>query len=145
MSTEKLLQWGGQVSKNLFSDEDIRLLSENPNVEYITETSIAFTPEFKRRFYEGKKEGKSIRSILIENGIDPNILGEGRIKNLSWRINRMAKREAGFTDLRSQPKPISHELSEKDRLVQLERKILLLEAQIDFLKKIQQVARIKKK
>lgn len=48
----------------------------------------------------------------------------------------MARREAGFADLRSQPRSISRELSEKDRLIQLERKILLLEAQIDFLKKI---------
>ena len=144
MSTENMLQWGGQVIKNLFSDEDIKRLCQNPNVASITQTNITFTPEFKRRFYEGKKAGKSIHNILEENGIDPDILGESRIKNLSWRINRMAKREAGFSDLRSQGSKPSDELSEQERLLNLERKVLLLEAQIDFLKKIQQAAKRKK-
>ena len=90
------------------------------------------------------KTGKTIRSILQENGIDPDILGEGRIKKLSWRTNQMAKREAGFNDLRSQCKEQFIELSEQERLITLERKVHLLEAQIEFLKKIQQAARAKK-
>ena len=145
MSTENLLQWGGQMIKNPFSDEDIKLLSQNPNVESITRTNITFTSEFKRRFYEAKKAGKSIRSILQENGITPDILGENRIKNLSWRINRMAKRESGFSDLRSQHAKYSCELSEQERLINLERRVLLLEAQIDFLKKTQQAAKTRRK
>ena len=144
MSTENLLQWGGQVIKNPFSDEDIKYLSQNPNVASITRTNITFTAEFKRRFYDAKKTGKSIRSILLENGIDPDILGESRIRKLSWRVNRMAKRESGFEDLRSQCKEQSIEQSEQERLVTLERKVHLLEAQIEFLKKIQQAARTKK-
>lgn len=145
MSTEKkLLQWGGLVIKNPFSDEDIKELCHNPNVASITQTSITFTAEFKRRFYEAKKAGKSIHSILQENGINPDILGEGRIKNLSWRINRMAKRESGFDDLRSQRMEQSRVQSEQERLVTLERKVHLLEAQIEFLKKIQQAARGRK-
>ncbi len=144
MSTENFLQWGGQVSKNPFSDENIEILSLNPNVASITRTNITFTAEFKRRFYDAKKTGKTIRSILQENGIDPDILGEGRIKKLSWRTNQMAKREAGFNDLRSQCKEQFIELSEQERLITLERKVHLLEAQIEFLKKIQQAARAKK-
>ena len=66
MSSEKLLQWGGQVIQN-FSDEDIKVLAENPNVEYIARTSFAFTSESKHGVYEGKKEGKSILSILRES------------------------------------------------------------------------------
>lgn len=144
MSRENFLQWGGQVIKNPFSDEDIKYLSQNPNVASITRTNITFTAEFKRRFYDAKKTGKSIRSILLENGIDPDILGESRIRKLSWRVNRMAKRESGFEDLRSQCKEQSIEQSEQERLVTLERKVHLLEAQIEFLKKIQQAARTKK-
>ena len=144
MSTENFLQWGGQVIKNPFSDEDIKYLSQNPNVASITRTNITFTAEFKRRFYDAKKTGKSIRSILLENDIDPDILGESRIRKLSWRVNRMAKRESGFEDLRSQCKEQSIEQSEQERLVTLERKVHLLEAQIEFLKKIQQAARTKK-
>ena len=144
MSRENFLQWGGQVIKNPFSDEDIKYLSQNPNVASITRTNITFTAEFKRRFYDAKKTGKSIRSILLENGIDPDILGESRIRKLSWRVNRMAKRESGVEDLRSQCKEQSIEQSEQERLVTLERKVHLLEAQIEFLKKIQQAARTKK-
>ena len=144
MSTENFLQWGGQVIKNPFSDEDIKHLSQNPNVASITRTNIRFTSEFKRRFYDAKKTGKSIRSIFLENGIDPDILGESRIKKLSWRVNQMAKRESGFEDLRSQCTEQSSEQSEQERLVTLERKVHLLEAQIEFLKKIQQAAIAKK-
>ena len=56
----------------------------------------------------------------------------------------MAKRESGFEDLRSQCTEQSSEQSEQERLVTLERKVHLLEAQIEFLKKIQQAARAKK-
>lgn len=144
MSTENFLQWGGMVFKKPFSDEDIAHLSQNPNVASITRTNITFTAEFKRRFYDAKKKGKSIHSILSENGIEPDILGESRVKSLSWRINRMAKRESGFEDLRSQCKEQSYEQTEQKRLTILERKVHMLEAQIEFLKKIHQVAKAKK-
>ena len=52
--------------KKPFSDEDIAHLSQNPNVASITRTNITFTAEFKRRFYDAKKKGESIHSILSE-------------------------------------------------------------------------------
>lgn len=56
----------------------------------------------------------------------------------------MAKRESGFEDLRSQCKEQSYEQTEQKRLTILERKVHMLEAQIEFLKKIHQVAKAKK-
>lgn len=57
-------------------------------------------PEFKLYLWEQKQQGRPIRTVLQENGIDPKVLGEKRIENISYRLNRDVRDNVGFADKR---------------------------------------------
>ena len=143
MESNKTFYWGGQVVK-AFTDEQITELSSNRYVEYISRTTISFTMEFKQLFYEQKQQGKALRQILSEHGINPEYLGEKRIISLSGRINKMAVRTDGFKDLRANNKrqvSIPKDTSIEARISRLESKVAYLEAENEFLKKIRDADR----
>ena len=75
--------------KATFSEADIKLLQENENVELVTQESIQFTLPFKKRLYAMKLQGIPLKTIIREAGIDPRILGDKRIENLSDRVNKI--------------------------------------------------------
>ena len=49
--------------------------------------------------YQKLIDGKSMRDIFEENGIDPDILGSSRIWGFAQKLRANADREEGFTDL----------------------------------------------
>ena len=65
-----------------FTPEEIRILSENPNTFEVSTYRLAFTKEAKERILELSASGKSARSIVIELGYDPEMLGHSRVKNI---------------------------------------------------------------
>ena len=74
-----------------FTQEEIELLSKNPNVKDIKTNRITFTFEFKHRLWEEWKDNQSttcIRKVLISNGIDPFILGKVKINHLNENFKR---------------------------------------------------------
>ena len=62
-----------------FTDEQIAQLSGNQNVQWVSRTGVQFTPEFKMLAWEQKKQGRRMKDIFRDNGIDPDILGRKRI------------------------------------------------------------------
>lgn len=148
MSLTQEFIWGGQVVKKLFTKQEVLELRDNPYVASISEETITFTEEFKRIFYEQKRAGVKIRDIFEKYGISPDVIGEGRISSFSWRVNKMAKRTNGFTDLRCNNK----RQARKDAPESLEERVRLLEGEleytkqvVEFLKKIQMAGMEKKK
>lgn len=139
MSESREIHWGGQVIKHLFSQQEVELLRSNPYVEVVTEESVQFTREFKKLFYQKKKEGVRIRAIFESFGIPPEILGERRISSFNCRLNQMAKLTNGFTDTEiCESKAHSDVISNDNRRIgQLEARITYLEQVIEFIKKIQ--------
>lgn len=76
----------------IFTQEEIELLSKNPNVKDIRTNRITFTFEFKHRLWEEWKNDQStacIRRVLISNGLDPHVLGTNKIVHLNekFKIN----------------------------------------------------------
>jgi hypothetical protein len=49
---------------------------------YLPASCVHFTVEFKKKFWEAVLAGKKPREIVIELGIDPDILGETRMIEL---------------------------------------------------------------
>lgn len=148
MSLTQTFIWGGQVVKKLFTKEEILELRDNPYVASISEETITFTDEFKRIFYEQKQSGVKIRDIFNNHGISPDVIGEGRISSFSWRINKMARRTNGFTDLRCNNKRQSRSGTPEtleDRVRQLEGELEYTKQIVEFLKKIQMAVEEKKK
>ena len=62
-----------------FTDEQIAQLSGNQNVQWVSRTGVQFTPEFKILAWEQKQQGRRMKDIFRDNGIDPDILGRKRI------------------------------------------------------------------
>ena len=78
-----------------FTDEQIAQLSGNQNVQWVSRTGVQFTPEFKLLAWEQKQQGRRMKDIFRDNGIDPDILGRKRIENFSVRLDD-AVREGRF-------------------------------------------------
>lgn len=124
------------------TEDMIRALSGNPNVEKITEKSIFFTKAFKEKLYREKESGKPIKEILRENGIDPEILGESRISGLSYLINMPNRKRKGIKDRlkeeyagrsKAEDEPV------EERVKQLEHELAYTRQEVEFLKKLRMV------
>lgn len=76
------------MSKKLFSNKDIEILSENKYVKKVSEKGITYTDEFKRLFIAENEKGKVPRDIFAECGFDIDIIGLKRIKasGSRWRF-----------------------------------------------------------
>ncbi len=73
------------MSKKVFTEKEIKLLSSNQYVKSVSSKSITYTDKFKRIFIGEKEKGKLLREIFEECGFDVEILGMDRIKAASKR------------------------------------------------------------
>ena len=125
---------------NPFTKEQMDHLRVNPNVKSVTQSTIRFTEEFKRYFYQKHSSGMRAQSIFLECGIDPDVLGESRIEGLCYTLNKQAKRDTGFSDNRQKnyrrPEKNGEE-SVDTRIRQLEHELAYTRQEVEFLKKLQ--------
>ena len=125
---------------NPFTREQMDHLRVNHYVQSVSTSTIRFTEEFKRYFYQRHKEGVSAQAILLECGIDPDILGQSRVDGLRYTINKHAKREEGFADNRQnnyRRPPKSGNETVETRIKQLEHELAYTRQEVEFLKKLQ--------
>ena len=65
-----------------FTQEDSRILKENPNTSTVTKSRLTITLEAKKIALELHQAGWTSRRIVEELGYDPKMLGEQRMKNM---------------------------------------------------------------
>ncbi len=120
--------------------EELAELRSNPYVASIITGRISFTPEFKREAYRQLIEGRPMRSILEEHGIDPEILGKERVWGFAHKLRARAERDEGFADLRRnnsrKPAEQTREQTLAARVEQLEHELAYTRQEVEFLKKI---------
>ena len=116
------------------------ILQKSPHVAKIIGERITFTPEFKRTAYREMTEGKTLKVILYEHGINPETLGDSRIWGIAEKLRKNADREEGFEDLRKQnqrkPPQGTREQSLEAKIEQLEHELAYTRQEVEFLKKI---------
>ena len=125
---------------NPFTKEQMDHLRVNHYVQSISESTIRYTEEFKRYFYQKANEGVSARQIFTECGIDPEIIGQSRIDGFRYYLNKKMKRGEGFFDKRQnnyRRSPNKGEESVDDRIRQLEHELAYTRQEVEFLKKLQ--------
>ena len=129
-----------KTHKNFFTQEQMEQLLKNPYVKSVTPSTVRFTEEFKRYYYQKHTSGVLVRDIFLECGIDPDILGESRIDGFRYTINKQAKRDTGFTDNRQnnyrRPAKTGEETVDI-RIKQLEHELAYTRQEVEFLKKLQ--------
>lgn len=130
-----------QMSKKLFSAEEIEAFRSSPYVESVSERCIMFTPEFKQICYDAYKQGRRMKEILEEHGIDTGAMGKARISGFCEKLERKANREEGFANLRKEKRQKQEQTAETKlelRVRQLEHQLAYAQQEVAFLKKLQQ-------
>lgn len=133
------------MSKKLFSNYEIEILSKNKYVKKVSEKGITYTDEFKRLFIAENENGKLPREIFTECGFDINVIGLQRIKSSASRW-RSAFRRNGVEQLQDTRKyntgrPSEKNLSLEDKYKRLQAKLKLLQAENELLKKLEMLER----
>lgn len=125
-----------------FTEEQVSELAKNPNVAWVSTSSIQFTPEFKLLAWEQKQQGKRLKEIFLEHGFDPEVLGRKRIENFSIRLKEAVKEGCYFADRRvynhrpaTTQKP-PEEMSLEERVRWLSHELEYTKQEVEFLKKL---------
>lgn len=129
-----------KTHKNILSEADIALLDKNPYIESVSSTTVKYTDEFKMYFAQQHAKGVPYRQILINCGIDPEVLGRKRIDGLSYSINKKIKSGESFADKRkynSSHASKSGSQTIEARVKQLEHELAYARQEVEFLKKLQ--------
>lgn len=141
----------GKLKRDLFTEEQMRQLEENPNVQHVSESTITYTPTFKLAAVQAYTLGQTPSEIFLRAGFDLNVIGHKKPKHClkRWRDTYGQYGEEGLaTDRRGKSstgrKPVG-ELSVEEELKRAKAKIKLLEAEVDLLKKLEALELQKKK
>lgn len=129
------------MARKPLNKEEILKLCSSPHIVSVTSSRVCFTSEFKKIIYDGLTSGKTVRIILEEHGIDPEILGEQRLIGISAHVRKYASRDEGFEDLRKnnhyhRATKESKEQTLAERVRQLEHELAYTRQEVEFLKKI---------
>ena len=134
--------------QSYLTEEQIRMLSKNPNIVEVTPRQVHYTQTFKNYFCKEYAKGRSSSDILREQGIDPKILGETRVSSLRTYYNSVERAFPGRENLALEgknpyrgTKGSGHtQLQTNADIIhmigKLEQQVQYLEKQTDFLKKI---------
>lgn len=77
------------MAAKVFTEEQRKILSKNPNVESVEKTRIIYKEAFKSYYVKNYLAGKKPSEIFIEAGFDPSILGNKRIERASARWRKL--------------------------------------------------------
>jgi transposase len=141
----------GKLNRTLFTEENMRRLETNPNVQHVSETNITYTSEFKLAAVRAYQEGETPAEIFIKAGFDLDLIGHKKPKHSlkRWRDTYAKYGESGIKEERrgkgSTGRRPAGVLSAEEELNKARAKIKLLEAEVDFLKKLEALERQKKK
>ena len=124
------------MARRKFTEEEMALLRMSPYVLDISPSIVHFSAEFKEKFWEGVEAKRALRDIVIELGIDPDILGEGRVNGLKTMIREEVRAGKGFRDLRTYGTYLDVYTNPEAKVKHLEQVIAYKDQEIEFLKKI---------
>lgn len=131
------------MSKILFSEKDIKKLEKNINIKTVSNKAITYTDDFKNEFIMKSNKGIFPRQIFEEAKLDIEILGKHRIKEAASRWKKSYKTRGIVEDTRklNSGRILNRELSSEEKIVRLEVKNKLLEAENELLKKANLIER----
>lgn len=87
------------MSKKIFTEREIKILSDNPHVKSVSPKGITYTEDYKRIFIIENEKMKSPRQIFEENGFEIEIIGMDRVESTGKRW-RAAYKDNGVVGLR---------------------------------------------
>nr|WP_312292586.1 HTH domain-containing protein [Clostridium chromiireducens] len=135
----------GKSRNRDFTDAEISILAQNRNIKKISSRQITYQDCFKKLFIDEHNAGKLPRDIFIENGFDPEMIGQNRIDRCSVRWRSKANRPEGVRDIRKgnsgRIKVSKIEMSTEEELMQLKQQNEYLKQENSFLRELQRIER----
>lgn len=140
------------MRKHIFSEVEQQILKKNPNVKKVSSKTITYSPDFKVHAVKESLNGKTSMMIFIEAGFNLEMIGRDKPKSCLQRWKRIYKsfgEEGLLRETRGKKatgRPISSSMTDAEKLKKAEAKIKYLEAELDFIKKLDELERqVKKK
>jgi hypothetical protein len=133
------------MSKIIFNEHQRRQIESNPNVISVSDRTIQYTSEFKVRAVIENSAGKGPVQIFIENGFDLEVIGTKKVQSSlgRWRRIYNTHGELGFQEERrgkaSTGRPSTKDVSAEKKLEKAEARIKYLEAELELLKKLEEL------
>lgn len=131
------------MSNKIFTLEEQKELTNNKWVKSVSDKSITYTDEFREYFINQYHLGVSPKQIFTDAGFNVKVLGGQRIHSATERFKKMNNRIDGFKDTRqlNSGRPIGGKLSDEEKIKKLKDENLRLKQQLQFLKKMEFLAR----
>lgn len=130
------------VKRRKFSEEDQRILKENPYTYRVYQDIIRFTLEFKKEFVRRYEAGMAPSRIVEELGYSAEMLGPRCVNSIYRNIQKQINSPAGLHEGRVRSKklrPHSTDYSSvppTQAIDLMQHELLYLRQEIEFLKKI---------
>lgn len=133
------------MTKKLLTTEEMNIIRQNPYVISVTPAKITYTHEFKKFVIQQAAQGLKSTEIFRNAGFDTEMLGTARIYSAVKKIKKQAAAPEGLPGPRGKTREermaqfAKEEYDKKHTKVairELQKKIVHLEQQIEFLKKI---------
>lgn len=127
----------------VLTDYEMKQLELNPNVQHVTDKTITYASAFKLASVKAYEDGQTPMEIFLRAGFDIDIIGHDKPKKSlkRWRDMYKTRGEIGLLEdqrgKKSTGRPSTKELSIEEKLKRAEARIKLLEAENDFLKKLE--------
>lgn len=141
------------MSRQSFSPEQQEFFRRNPYIYSATKNRITFTKEFKEIFWSEFQSGISPRFIFSNHGIDPELLGDSRVRSITKHIREEIDtygefhqgylRTGKYSSVQSAEDPLQN-ADNQAQLKRLQHEVDYLKQEIEFLKKISSIRNIQK-
>ena len=136
------------MTKKTFTQTEILLLQQNPYTADVCPTHLYYTMAFKEYALKEAAKGKTSVHIFEKAGYDPEVLGKARIYAAMKSFKAEAASPQGLRESRHSREAKLEALAQKDlakektdkAIQNLQNRVIHLEQQIEFLKKIQSIA-----
>jgi len=129
------------MANKKFTKEDMNHLRASPYVLDVSPSIVHLSAKFKELFWNSIQEGNEPRDIVIEFGIDPDILGEYRVNGLKGMIRNEVRAGKGFRDLKTYGSYLKDYTDPEAKVKYLEQQLAYKDQEIEFLKKIVSLGR----
>jgi hypothetical protein len=124
------------MARKKFSEEEMNRLKASSYVLDVSPSIVHFSAEFKEKFWGLIQSGKEPREAVIELGIDPDMIGEGRVNGLKTMVREEVRVGNGFRDLLTYGTYLKDYTNPETKIKFLEQQIAYKDQEIEFLKKI---------
>ena len=124
------------MANKKFTEKEMNHLRASSYVLAVSPSIVHFSAEFKEKFWNRILLKKSPHEVVVELGIDPEILGNNRMNGLKSMIRNEVRAGKGFRDLETYVTHRNEFINPEMKVKYLEQQIAYKDQEIEFLKKI---------